>query len=78
MVVIWNCVFKAPNAVLGQEWLNSVESGWTPASLLQSLVVTNIMLNAAKTKELCLWTLSYKDPDERHPWSVLADGKQQR
>ena len=44
-------LFKAPNALLGQEWLDSVASGWTPASL-QSLVVSTGTLSASKTKEL--------------------------
>ena len=44
-------LFKAPDALMGQDWLDSVASGWTPASL-QSLVVTTGTLSASKTKEL--------------------------
>ena len=56
-VAILTRLFTDPDAILGQEWLDSVESGWTTASL-HRLVVTNGTLSAAKTKELYghFWT----------------------
>ncbi len=44
-------LFQATDAPLGQEWLDSVESGWTDSSL-HSLVVTSGTISAAKAKEL--------------------------
>ena len=44
-------LFKETDAPLGQEWLDSVPSGWTESSL-HSLVVTSGTISAAKAKEL--------------------------
>jgi hypothetical protein len=44
-------LFKDPDAILGQKWLDSVNSGWTEASL-HHLVVASGTLTAPKTKDL--------------------------
>jgi hypothetical protein len=44
-------LFRAPDAILGTKWLESVASGWTEASLHCKVVDTGT-LNATKTKEL--------------------------
>jgi hypothetical protein len=44
-------LFKDPNAILGKKWLESVNSGWTEASL-HHLVADSGTLPATKTKDL--------------------------
>ena len=44
-------LFQDQDAPMGQEWLDTVESGWTDSSL-HSLVVTSGTLSAAKANEL--------------------------
>ena len=57
---------------MGQEWLDTVESGWTDSSL-HSLVVTSGTLSAAKAKELYGHFRS-QNTDEEPSWPVLVEG----
>jgi hypothetical protein len=49
---IVNRLFKAPDAPLGQAWLDTVTPGWTEASLHHLVVTTGTPLSAAKAKEV--------------------------
>ena len=44
-------LFRAPDALLGSEWLDSVASGWTDTSLHRNVIESGT-LSATKTKEL--------------------------
>jgi hypothetical protein len=44
-------LFRAPDALLGSEWLDSVASGWTDTSLHRHVIESGT-LSATKTKEL--------------------------
>ena len=45
------CLLKGTNAILGTPWVNSVNSGWSEASLHRQVVATGTV-KAAKTRDV--------------------------
>jgi hypothetical protein len=63
-------LFRGSDALLGTDWLDSVKDGLTDTSY-HRLVVLNGTLSAAKTRDMHVRSLPYKDTDEEQTVPLL-------